>query len=129
VRCTHAQARGATSIPAYHRLTALFRLPTTRGNFSRGAGPTSSILLEEPGDPTVTPHGQTRARWSARLVEHPRLWEVAERVDWGAVDAYFEVEVRAGAEAGAADIADHLSLDDVLITRDRDSALVRVGSR
>ena len=36
--------------------------------------------------------------------------EVAERVDRVAVDADLEVEVRAGAVAGAADVADHLAL-------------------
>lgn len=53
--------------------------------------------------------------------------EVAERVDGLAVDADFEVEVGAGAEAGAADVTDHLALADVLADGDGDLRLVGVG--
>ena len=38
--------------------------------------------------------------------------EVAERVDRRPVDSDLEMEVRAGAEAGAADVANHLALAD-----------------
>src|SRR6266536_34514 len=54
------------------------------------------------------------------------LLEVAERVDGDAVDPDLEMEVRAGAEAGAADVADHLALRDVLAAGDRDARLVAV---
>src|SRR5258705_12965421 len=55
--------------------------------------------------------------------------EVAERIDGRAVDPNFEMKVRAGAVTGAADVADHVALGDLLAARDGDRALMAVGGR
>ena len=47
------------------------------------------------------------------------LGQVAERIDRIAVQAHLEVQVRARAEAGAADVADRLALGDLLVTARR----------
>src|SRR4051812_14192626 len=59
----------------------------------------------------------------------PDFLEVAERIDRGAVDAHLEVEVRAEAVPGAADVADYLPLGDLGAVPDREARLVAVRSR
>ena len=84
---------------------------------------TSSRALNAAGT-IVTPHtGQIGGRSSSALRQ------VAERVDRRAVHAHLEVQVRTGAEAGAAGVADHVALRDVLVAAHRDARLVPVRGR
>src|SRR5207248_5776278 len=65
------------------------------------------------------PHNQVAAFPS-------RLTEITERIHGRAVEAHLEVDVRACAEAGAAAVADHLALGDLLAAGGRDPRLMAV---
>src|SRR5439155_4662751 len=55
--------------------------------------------------------------------------EVSQRIHGGSVDAHLEVEVRAEAMAGAADVADHLALRHMRAAADREAGLVGIRGR